>query len=102
MNKSKNKKQMKKTKKGAKKEGRGGGGPKRTQRTERKTTRTKGRHNLHDARTFGSLQGDNVAVLALARVVVGLDPGVVDTIEVKAVHSADCLSSHIHHLQQDP
>lgn len=50
--------------------------------------------------TFGRLQGDNVAVIALPSVVVGLHSGVVDAVEVKTVHRADHLPSDVHHLKK--
>ena len=48
--------------------------------------------------TFCCLQTDGVAVVAVARMVTGLDPGVVQAVEMQTVHRAYCLPANVHYL----
>ena len=53
---------------------------------------------IPDVSALGGLERDDLAVLALARVVVGLHAGVVDLVKVESVHGTDHLPAYIHDL----
>ena len=48
--------------------------------------------------TLCCLQTDGVAVIAVTRVVTGLDPSVVQAVEVETIYRANRLTAHVYHL----
>lgn len=55
---------------------------------------------ISDVTSFGSLKGDNVTIVTLPCMVVGLDPSGVDAVEVEAIHGTHHLTANIHHLEE--